>query len=163
MTNSAFGRRNCEVLSHLRCPVGRSPGARLRPLGHLSRATDLADVHREITAFCLYSVVPFSACPARSFIRQPGRSDAGYRLRTRRRPNSNEISCPTGVTHRFWSSVRYTPATPPSAFLCSRACSSDQKKTDLRQKSSMMLGAFSLVKSTIGTKNIGLLSGSWRV
>ena len=91
------------------------------------------------------------------------RAPAGYRFSTGQRPNSNEISCPTGVTQRFWSSVRYSPTTPPSAFLCFRACSSDQKKTDLRQKSSTMLGAFSLVKSTIGMKNIGLLSGSWRV
>ena len=79
------------------------------------------------------------------------------------RPNSNGTSCPAGVIQRFCSSVRYSPATPPVAFLCLRACSSDQKKTDLRQKSSTMLGAFSLVKSTTGMKNIGLLSGSWRV
>ena len=46
---------------------------------------------------------------------------------------------------------------------CLRACSSDQKKRDLRQKSSMMLGAFSVEKSTIGTKKMGLLARSARV
>jgi hypothetical protein len=62
-----------------------------------------------------------------------------------------------GARNAFWAKVRYTPVTPPCCLRYLRACSSDQKKTDLRQKSSMILGALSRVKSTMGTRKTGSL------
>ena len=54
----------------------------------------------------------------------------------------------------------YKPYAPPTLRRYSLACSSDQKNTDFRQKTSMMFGPVSLAKFTSGTKTMGLAAFS---
>ena len=68
--------------------------------------------------------------------------------------------CVLGVRKTLWARVMYDPRTPACVRRYSFACSSDQKKTERRQKASMMLGSFNVPKSTIGTKTRGFASGS---
>jgi hypothetical protein len=73
---------------------------------------------------------------------------------------SNKAPCVAGVISIAWGRLRYNPFT---SFICLRywrACSSDQKKTELFQKASMMLGSSSFSKSTRGTKTSGSASVS---
>lgn len=71
------------------------------------------------------------------------------------RGNPKSAPCMIGVMNTAWSNVMYKPRTSPTLLRCSLACSSDQKKTDLLQNASMMLGSVSLHTSTSGTKTRG--------
>jgi hypothetical protein len=74
--------------------------------------------------------------------------------------NPKSALCVTRVTATLCVNVRNVPRVPFTLARYSRACSSDQKKTDLRQKTSVMLGSFSASKLTSGAKTSGCAPGS---
>ena len=74
--------------------------------------------------------------------------------------NAKSALCVMRVTATLCVNVRNVPRAPFTLARYSRACSSDQKKTDLRQKTSMMLGSFNVSKLTSGAKTSGCAPGS---
>ena len=97
------------------------------------------------------------------------KEDAIRAARDKRRPasqNKPAFKSPVtgsdalGVRKTLCASVMYEPRTSEFLWRYSLACSSDQKKTDFRQKASMIFGSSSVLKSTIGTKTNGFAFGS---
>jgi hypothetical protein len=74
--------------------------------------------------------------------------------------NAKSAPCVMRVTATLCVNVRNVPRAPFTLARYSRACSSDQKKTDLCQKASMILGSFNVSKLTSGAKTSGSVSGS---
>ena len=67
--------------------------------------------------------------------------------------------CTLSVKYTLCANVMYEPRIFLFVIRYSLACSSDQKKIELRQKPSMILGSSNVLKSTIGTKTNGSASG----
>jgi hypothetical protein len=83
-----------------------------------------------------------------------------FRSSRERLLKSNRAPWVRGVISIACGKVKYNPL---RSFICLwywRACSSDQKKTELFQKASIMLGSSSLSISTRGTKTSGSASVS---
>ena len=105
---------------------------------------------------------PTRSCAGTIPARAPARKPACSLGACQRRGNANSGPWVRGVRNAAWRSVRYRPRPIGLLRRCCRACSSDQKNTDFRQKAWIMLGSFSLLKSTSGTKTSGSAASAVR-